>query len=136
MFPYNPLNQNAYEQNLENIIQQASSQLQQLRNRPVATPTNLTQNFQITPQNTNLNELQSAYANNIEEVKNIFMAKNGVFVDKNLTTLWFKNTEGKIKTFALTEVIEKDEKDIEIENLKKVIEEMQKTDKKSKKEAE
>ena len=120
MFPYN---QTAYEQNLENIIQQATSQLQQLRNRPV--PTNLTQNFQITPQ-VNSNELQSAYANNIDEVKNIFMAKNGFFVNKELNTLWFKNTEGKIRTFTLSEVIEKDEKDIEIENLKKQFESIKK----------
>lgn len=138
MFPYNPLNQTAYEQNLENIIQQASGQLQQLRNRPVATPTNLTQNFQITPQNTNPNELQSAYVNNAEEVKNTFMTKNGVFVDKNLTTLWFKNTEGKVRTFTLAEVIEKDEKDVEIESLKKQLQEMKALipEKKSKKEAE
>lgn len=138
MFPYNAMNQTAYEQNLENIIQQASSQLQQLRNRPIATPTNLTQNFQITPQNSNPNELQSAYANNVDEVKNIFMSKNGVFVDKNLSMLWFKNTEGAIRTFALSEIIEKDEKDIEIENLKKQIEEMRNLipEKKSKKEAE
>ena len=141
MFPYNPLNQTAYEQNLENIIQQASGQLQQLRNRPVATPTNLTQNFQITPQNSSPNELQSAYVNSIEEVKNTFMTKNGVFVDKDLKTLWFKNTEGKIRSFILTEVIEKDEKDIEIENLKKIIEQMKAEEikapeKKSKKEAE
>ena len=32
MFPY--MNQSVYEQNLENIIQQANGQLQQLRNRP------------------------------------------------------------------------------------------------------
>lgn len=126
MFPYNPIipNQTAQEQSLENIIQQASNQLQQLRNRPVATPTNLTQNFQITPQTQNPNELQSAYANNIDEVKNIFMTKNGIFVDKGLTVAWFKDTEGKIRTFSLIEVIEKDEKDVEIENLKAEINQM------------
>jgi len=133
MFPYNPLIPNTYEQNLENIIQQANGQLQQLRNRP--TPTNLTQNFQITPQNNNPNELQSAYVNNVEEVKNTFMTKNGIFVDKDLKTLWFKNIEGHIRSFTLTEVIEKDEKDIEIENLKRKIEEMQSLIPEKKKEA-
>lgn len=138
MFPYNPIipNQTAQEQNLENIIQQASNQLQQLRNRPFATPTNLTQNFQITPQAQNPNELQSAYANNIDEVKNIFMTKNGIFITKDLSTLWFKNTEGKIRTFSLTEIIEKDEKDIEIENLKKQLEEFKTIKFENKKEAE
>lgn len=123
MFPYNT--RQSYEQNLRNIIDQANNQLQQLQSQqPV--PTNLTQNFQITPQQQNPNELQSAYASNIDEVRNVFMTKNGAFIDKDLTTLWFKNTEGKIRTFTLTEVIEKDKKDLEIEALKKQIEELTK----------
>lgn len=126
MFPY--MNQSVYEQNLENIIQQANGQLQQLRNRP--TPTNLTQNFQITPQNSTPNELQSAYVSGVEEVKNIFMTKNGIFVDKGLTSLWFKNTEGNIRTFTLQEVVQKDEKDLEIEELKKQLENLKKKGKK------
>lgn len=126
MFPY--MNQSVYEQNLENIIQQANGQLQQLRNRP--TPTNLTQNFQITPQNSTPNELQSAYVSGVEEVKNIFMTKNGIFVDKGLTNLWFKNTEGNIRTFTLQEVVQKDEKDLEIEELKKQLEDLKKKGKK------
>lgn len=126
MFPY--MNQSVYEQNLENIIQQANGQLQQLRNRP--TPTNLTQNFQITPQNSTPNDLQSAYVSGAEEVKNIFMTKNGIFVDKGLTNLWFKNTEGNIRTFTLQEVVQKDEKDLEIEKLKKQLEDLKKKGKK------
>jgi len=126
MFPY--MNQSVYEQNLENIIQQANGQLQQLRSRP--TPTNLTQNFQITPQNSTPNELQSAYVSGVEEVKNIFMTKNGIFVDKGLTNLWFKNTEGNIRTFTLQEVVQKDEKDLEIEKLKKQLEDLKKKGKK------
>ena len=126
MFPY--MNQSVYEQNLENIIQQANGQLQQLRNRP--TPTNLTQNFQITPQNSTPNDLQSAYVSGVEEVKNIFMTKNGIFVDKGLTNLWFKNTEGNIRAFTLQEVVQKDEKDLEIEELKKQLENLKKKGKK------
>lgn len=126
MFPY--MNQSVYEQNLENIIQQANGQLQQLRNRPA--PTNLTQNFQITPQNSTPNDLQSAYVSGVEEVKNIFMTKNGIFVDKGLTNLWFKNTEGNIRTFTLQEVVQKDEKDLEIEELKKQLENLKKKGKK------
>lgn len=119
---YNPMVRQNYEQNLKNIIEQASGQLQQLQQMQMPQPMQqapITQNFQLAPQNNNPNELQSAYVNNIDEVKNIFMTKNGIFVDKNLSTLWFKNIEGNIKTFSLTEIIEKDEKDIEIEDLKK-----------------
>ena len=122
---YNPMLRQNYEQNLKNIIEQASGQLQQLQqmqNQPQM-PTNLTQNFQITPQSNNPSELQSAYVNNIDEVKNIFMTRNGIFIDKDLTTLWFKNIEGNIRTFNLAEVIERDEKDIQIEDLIKENEE-------------
>ena len=134
MYPYNPMARQSYEQNLRNIIDQANGQLQQLQNQPV--PTNLTQNFQIAPQTQNPNELQSAYAGNIEEVRNIFMQRNGIFVDKGLTTAWFKDTEGKVRTFTLSEIVEKDEKDIEIDNLRKEIDELKSLipDKKTKKE--
>ena len=58
------------------------------------------------------------------------MTKNGIFVDKGLTNLWFKNTEGNIRTFTLQEVVQKDEKDLEIEKLKKQLEDLKKKGKK------
>lgn len=124
MFPYNSISRQNYEQNLRNIIEQASGQLQQLQNTQPMQQSPITQNFQITPQNSNPSELQSAYVNNIDEVKNIFMTRNGIFVNKDLSTLWFKNTEGNIKTFSLIEIIEKDEKDKEIDSLRKQLDEM------------
>lgn len=121
---FNPYNQNLYLQDLQAMrdridrTMQSYQQMQQQQPIP-----QIHQSFQLAPQAQNPNELQSAYANNIDEVKNIFMTKNGIFITKDLSTLWFKNTEGKIRTFSLTEIIEKDEKDIEIENLKKQLEE-------------
>lgn len=123
--PYNPYNQPSvqmYKENLKNIMEQARGQLQQLDQMPMQQPMSpvpITQNFQISPQSNNPNDLQSSYVNNIDEVRNIFMQKNGVFVNKDLSNMWFKNTEGNIRTFTITEIIEKDEKDIEIDNLKK-----------------
>lgn len=122
---FNSYNPNFYMQELQSIKDRADRQMQQYQNQfmqPQQAP--ITQNFQIAPQNINPNELQSSYVNNIEEVKNIFMTKNGVFVNKDLTSLWFKDIEGKIRTFSLIEVIEKDEKDIEIDNLKAEINQM------------
>lgn len=143
MAVYNPYNPNYIMQEWQNMkdrIDKNMQNYQQVQNQFMQPqppmPTNLTQNFQLAPQNTNPNELQSAYANNIDEVKNIFMTKNGIFVDKDLTVAWFKNTEGKIRTFSLTEIIEKDEKDIEIENLKKQLEEFKTIKFENKKEAE
>ena len=87
------------------------------------TPTNLTQNFQLAPNPTN-NELESKYANSLDEVRNTFVMKTGVFVNKDFTSMWVKNTNGDIKTFELNEVIETDPKDIEINNLKQELQRM------------
>ena len=132
MYPYqyNSLiqSQNAYEQNLKNIINQANGQLQQLQQmqNPMQIPqqpTNLTQNFQLAP-NSNNNELESKYAEDIDEVKNTFVTKTGIFITKALDTLWIKNVNGDIRTFNLNEVIPQDPKDIEINNLKKELQRM------------
>ena len=129
MFPYqygtNAQNQAMYEQSLKNIINQASGQLQQLQNQPVQTPPAqpITQNFQLAPNPTN-SELESKYANSIDEVKNTFVIKTGIFATKDFSTIWVKDVTGNIKTFKTEEIIEMDEKDEEIYILKKQIEEM------------
>lgn len=75
--------QNNYEQSLKNIINQANSQLQQIKNQPapVMPQQPITQNFQLAPNPTN-NELESKYANSIDEVKNTFVVKTGIFTTR------------------------------------------------------
>ena len=48
----------------------------------------------------------------------------GIFVNKEMNTLWLKNINGDIRTFNLQEIIEQDPKDIEIQNLRNEIERM------------
>lgn len=131
MFPYQygqtSQNQLAYEQSLKNIINQANGQLQQLQNQPqmpMQQP-QIHQNFQLAP-NLNTSELESKYANSIEEVKNTFVIKTGIFVNKDFSVLWLKNINGEIRTFSLNEIVEKDVKDIEIEKLKYELDNMKK----------
>ena len=126
-YPYYQNNQ-FYMQDLQNMKDRIDRQMQQMQQlnqsqmqQPVQQP--ITQNFQLAP-NTNSNELESKYVNNIDEVKGIFVMKTGVFLDKDLNTLWIKNTNGDIRTFELNEVIETDPKDVEISNLKKELERM------------
>lgn len=130
-YPYYPNNQ-LYMQNMQDLqnmrekIDRQMQQMQQLNQNQMQqqpTPTNLTQNFQLAPNPTN-NELESKYANNIDEVRNTFVMKTGVFVNKELNTLWIKNTNGDIRTFELNEIIPQDPKDIEINNLKKELQKM------------
>lgn len=130
-YPYYPNNQ-IYMQNMQDLqnmrekIDRQMQQMQQLNQNQMQqqpTPTNLTQNFQLAPNPTN-NELESKYANNIDEVRNTFVMKTGVFVNKDFTSMWVKTTDGNIKTYELNEVIQQDPKDIEINNLKKELQRM------------
>lgn len=118
--------QNTYEQSLKNIINQANTQLQQLRNQPapvVPQQPQINQSFQLAPTPNN-SELESKYANSIDEVKNTFVSRTGVFLTKDFSTIWVKDVTGNIKTFKTEEVVEMDEKDKEIYMLKKQIDEM------------
>lgn len=130
-YPYYPNNQ-FYMQNMQDLqnmrekIDRQMQQMQQLNQNQMQqqpTPTNLTQNFQLAPNPIN-NELESKYANNIDEVRNTFVMKTGIFVNKDFTSMWVKTTDGNIKTFKLEEIVEIDEKDKEIVMLKKQIQEM------------
>ena len=129
-YPFYNNNNQYYMQNLQDLqnmrekIDRQMQQMQQLNQNQMQqqpTPTNLTQNFQLAP-NPNNNELESKYVNNIDEVKGIFVMKTGVFLNKELNTLWIKNTNGDIRTFELNEIIPQDPKDIEI--LKKELQRM------------
>ena len=129
-YPYYPNNQ-YYMQNmldLQNMREKIDRQMQQMQQlnqiqMQQQQPVPITQNFQLAP-NPNNNELESKYVNNIDEVKGIFVMKTGVFLNKELNTLWIKNTNGDIRTFKLEEIIEIDERDKEILMLRKQIEEM------------
>ena len=130
-YPYYQNNQ-FYMQNMQDLqnmrerIDKQMQQMQQLNQNQMQqqpTPTNLTQNFQLAPNPTN-NELESKYANNIDEVRNTFVMKTGVFVNKDFTSMWVKTIDGNIKTYELNEVIQQDPKDVEINNLKLELQKM------------
>ena len=113
-------------QAMRDRLDRTMQQYQQTQNQLMNTaqqPTNLTQNFQLAPQ-VNTNDFDGKYADNVEEVKNTLVLKNSLFINKSMSTLWFKDASGGIKTYTLVEVIERDEKDKEIDDLKKQIEDM------------
>ena len=129
-YPYYPNNQ-IYMQNMQDLqnmrdkIDRQMQQVQQMNQNQMQPqqPVPITQNFQLAPNPTN-NELESKYANNIDEVRNTFVMKTGVFVNKDFTSMWVKTTDGNIKTYELNEVIQQDPKDVEINNLKLELQKM------------
>lgn len=127
-YNYYPNNQ-FYMQDLQNMREKIDRQMQQMQqlnqnqmqHQPQIPQVN--QTFQLAPNPTN-NELESKYVNNIDEVKNTFVMKTGVFLNKELNTLWIKNTNGNIRTFELSEIIQTDPKDEEINNLRQELQRM------------
>ena len=130
-YPYYQNNQYYMQnmQDLQNMKERIDKQMQQMQQfnqnqmqnqQPIP---QINQSFQLAPNPSN-NELESKYVNNIDEVKGIFVVKTGVFLNKELNTLWIKNTNGDIRTFELSEIIEQDPKDVEINNLKQELQRM------------
>ena len=107
---FNPMLQ--YEQSLKSIIDQANGQLNQLHTSPI------TQNFQLSP----ISNFKIVTAR--EDVDKEMVLNDTYFLGKDLKDFWIKNSRGDVRSFELTEIIPKDEKDILIEKLQKQIEEM------------
>lgn len=129
-YPYYPNNQYYMQnmQDLQNMREKIDRQMQQMQqfnqNQMQQQPVpQINQSFQLAPNPSN-NELESKYVNNIDEVKGIFVMKTGVFLNKDLNTLWIKNTNGDIRTFELSEIIQTDPKDEEINNLRQELQRM------------
>ena len=117
---------NSYYNNQVNLdrINNQINELEKIRNQlqqPLPQPTNLTQNFQLTP---NVNPLK--YATSMDEVKRENVNSDTPFFSKDMSVVWIKSTKGDIKTYELTEIIPKDEKDLKIEYLQLQIEQMKK----------
>ena len=101
-----------------NELEKMKQQLQQ----PPQQPTNLTQNFQLAPQNKEVIK----FAESIDEVKRDMVIGDTPFFSKDMSVVWIKNIKGEIKTYELNEIIPKDEKDLKIEYLTAQIEELKK----------
>lgn len=114
---YNP------QLNVDRINNQIA-ELEKIRNQlqqPIQ-PTNLTQNFQLAPTNRDVIK----YANSMDEVKREMVVGETPFFSKDMSVVWIKNNKGEIKTYELTEIVDRDEKDIKIEYLQAQIEDLKK----------
>lgn len=107
---------NAQMNELERIKQQIQQPIQP------QTPTNLTQNFQISPTNHDVIK----YATSIDEVQRDMVIGDTPYFSKDMSVVWVKNTKGEIRTYELNEIIPKDNKDLQIEYLQAQIEQLKK----------
>lgn len=103
-------------------IDRINSQIAELEKLKTQVPNiqPITQNFQLAPQNV------LRQVNSIDDVQKEYVNCETPFFSKDMTVLWVKNINGEIKTYELNEVIQKDEKDLQIDMLKAQIDEMRK----------
>ena len=120
--PYNAYNPQASLDRINNQIAELEKMKTQI---PMQQPTNLTQNFQIAPTNNVIK-----YAESLEEVQKNMVIGDTPFFSNDMSIVWIKSTNGEIKSYELKEIIQKDEKDIQIEYLQAQIEELKKEVKK------
>ena len=119
--PYvNTYNPQASVDRINNQITELEKMKEQISHQSIQTPTNLTQNFQITPNN----NTTMRYANSIDEVEKDFVIGDTPYFSKDLSVLWIKNTKGEIKAYELNEIVQKDEKDLKIELLESQLNEL------------
>jgi len=109
------------QQSLDNInnniaeLEKLKAQMQSRQNQPA-----INQTFQLAPSNQN----SMRYANTIEDVNKEMVTGDTPFFSKDLSILWIKNAKGEVKSYELTEIIIKDDKDIMIESLQSQINEL------------
>lgn len=103
---------NSHIAELEKMKQQISQQQM---------PTNLTQNFQIAP-----NQGGIKYAENLEQVEKELVLLDTPYFSRDMSVLWLKKPQGDVQTYELREIVKKDEKDLKIELLIAKIEQLEK----------
>ena len=116
--PYYPSAQNSMDR-IDGQIRDLENMRNQLQ-RTMSQQPSINQTFQLAPSS------QGGYrvANSAEEVNRELVFNDTLFVTKDFTTMWLKTVSGEVKRYALTEEIEKDEKDVMIESLQRQIDEL------------
>lgn len=109
-----------------NMINEQIHRLEQMRNQinqqaNQQTPPAINQTFQLAP----TSQSTMRYVNTMDDVAKEMVFGDTPFFSKDLSVMWIKNNKGEIKAYELNEIIERDEKDIQIDYLTSRIEELE-----------
>ena len=120
MNPYQNINQqNMYEQ-IDNQINQLNATKEQIKSSTNQQPA-INQTFQLAPNSHG----GIKYVNSIDDVGKETVFQDTPFFSKDLSVLWIKNAKGDIKAYEINEIIQKDEKDLQIDLLMAKIDELE-----------
>lgn len=124
----NNFNNQMYMQDLQNMRDRIDQQMRQIQQpMPNQQMPSINQTFQLASTQTNNSELEGKFVKDIDEVRNTLVLKTGVFLNNDYSILWVKDASGNIRSFNTMEIIELDEKDKQIAQLKQEKEESNKT---------
>lgn len=90
----------------------------------------INQTFQLAPGNIG----GIKFVNGIEDVHKELVFADSVFLSKDFSCMWMKNTKGEVKTYEIKEIVQKDEKDLLIEELMARIDKLERGEKDDKSE--
>jgi len=96
------------------------AELERIKSQIPNTPA-INQTFQLAPNMGNMKMVKS-----IDDVQKEFVMSDTAFFSEDLSVMWIKNNKGEIKAYSLAEIIQKDEKDLIIENLESQIKDLKK----------
>lgn len=116
----NNMNQQSLTERIDNQIAQLQQMKEQMKNS--AQQPSINQTFQLAPSH----QGNMKYLNSIDEVNRETVYVDTPFFSKDMSVVWIKNNKNEIKTYELTEIVAKDNKDIQIEYLQAQIEELKK----------
>lgn len=123
----NPYYQTPTRQDNLNMIDEQISRLNQMKSQLTQQqPTqqhqpSINQTFQLAPSSQNT----MRYVNTMDDVAKEIVFFDTPFFSKDMSVMWVKNNKGEIKAYELNEIIERDEKDIQIDYLTSKIEELE-----------
>ena len=120
---YNNLYNNPFSiYNPQTDIDKINAQINDLEKRKsqIQQPAPITQNFQLAPSRDFVR-----YANSLEDVQREYVIGDTPYFSKDMSVVWIKNLKGEIKTYELTEIIPKDDKDLQIEFLNERVKQLE-----------
>ena len=125
MYNYVMPNQNVMLNNIDRQIETQKgrlNELEQMKNQLMQPQQPaINQTFQLAN-----NQSGIRLVDNIDEVSKEQIFSDTPFFSKDMSVVWIKNIKGEIKAYSLEEIIQKDEKDIQIEYLMSELEKYKK----------
>ena len=125
MRPYNNVSQQGLYEQIDYEINNLQQMKERMKNNATQVPNqqpSINQTFQLAPTNREV----IRYANSIEDVQRDVVVGDTPYFSKDMSVVWVKSINGAIKSYELSEIVEKDPKDIQIEYLQAQINELKK----------